>query len=177
MKIHVGSKNPTKLQAVKNLLNNHAIFGISEIIAIDPQVEEFGHPKTLDETIAGAKKRAKSVFDGSELSVGIESGLFEVKDAKTGYMETTICALYDGSTFHIGMGPSFEWPKEMIKLILSGKDGSQAFKALGLTSHDKIGTSHGGIHVLTHAKVNRTELNELALQMALIHIENRKLYI
>lgn len=60
----------------------------------------------------------------------------------------------------------------MVELILKGYDGSQAFKQLGLTDHQKIGTAEGGIHVLTHGKINRTKLNELAVTMALIHLEN-----
>jgi len=60
----------------------------------------------------------------------------------------------------------------MVKLILDGLDGSQAFKELGLTDHSKIGTAEGAIYILTHGKVNRTQLNELAFTMALLQLEN-----
>ncbi len=172
MKIHVGSKNPTKIAGVENVVKQSEMFKDAKVVGVDASVEEFGHPKTLDDTIQGAKDRALAVHSGADYSVGLESGLFTSNDTKSGYLETTVCAIYDGNDFHIGMGPSFEWPKKMIELILDGQDGSQAFKSLGLTEHEKVGTKEGGIHVLSFGKVNRTNLNELAFAMALIQLEN-----
>ena len=172
MIIHIGSKNPTKIQAAENIIKSHELFPNATIKGMDANVEEFGHPKTLKETIKGAKDRAKAVFEGCNFSVGLESGMFTSEDAKSGYFETTACAIYDGKTYHLGLAPSFEWPREMVKLILAGKDGSQAFKEIGLTSEEKIGATQGGLYVLTHGKTNRTKMNELAIMMALIHLEN-----
>lgn len=176
MLIHVGSKNPTKINGVKNILAKSEEYKDAEIVGIDAKVEEFGHPKTLEETITGAKERAKNVFNGAKLGFGIESGLFPVESAKSGYLETTVCAIYDGEQFHLGIAPAFEWPKGMTELILAGQDGSQAFKAMGLTSHEKIGTAKGAIFELTQGKIDRTKLNELAVTMSLIHLENPDLY-
>lgn len=176
MKIHVGSLNPTKIYGVKNVVPTSFLLKKAEVVGVDAQVEEFGHPKTLDETIDGAKNRAFVVFEGSDISVGLESGLFVSSSAKSGYFETTACAIYDGENYHIGLSPSFEWPAEMVKLILAGHDGSQAFKLLGLTDHEKIGAVEGAISILTKGKINRTKLNELAFTMALMHLENPEQY-
>lgn len=172
MIVKVGSKNATKVAAVQNILSSHELFPGAVIKPVEVKVEEFGHPKSLEETIDGAKSRARMAFSNCSYSIGLESGLIEVAAAKSGYFETTVCAIYDGKAFHLGLAPSFEWPKSMVELILKGYDGSQAFKQLGLTDHQKIGTAEGGIHVLTHGKINRTKLNELAVTMALIHLEN-----
>lgn len=176
MNIKVGSKNPTKLQAVRNSVDNHTLFINAVVEGVEVNVEEFGHPKSLEDTIKGAKERAYESFKDCDYSFGIESGMFPSKDAKSGYFETTMCAIYDGKDYHLGVSPSFEWPIEMIDLILSGKDGSQAFKEIGLTQHEKIGVAEGGISILTHGKINRVKLNELAITMALIHLENPKHY-
>ena len=176
MKIHVGSLNPTKIQAVKNLLENHPQFGETEIVGVDAQVEEFGHPKTMGEVIKGAKDRAKSVFDGSDLSIGIESGLFVVPDAKSGYIEVTVCTIFNGEDFFLGFGPAFEWPPKVLELILKGQDGSQAYKTLGLTTHSKLGVENGIIYDLTLGKMDRTKLNEASIIMALVHLERADLY-
>ena len=176
MLVHVGSKNPTKINGVKNILSKSDEFKDAEIVGVDANVEEFGHPKTLEETITGAKERAEKVFDGSDLGVGIESGLALFPETKSGYMETTVCAIYDGKQYHLGVAPAFEWPKSMLELILSGQDGSQAFKSLGLTTQQKIGAENGIIYELTNGKIDRTKLNELAVIMALIHLENTQLY-
>lgn len=176
MKIHVGSKNPTKIEGVNNVVSNSELLNGAIVIGVDANVEEFGHPKSLDETIIGAKNRALAVFEGSDLSVGLESGLFPSDKTKSGYFETTVCVIYDGKNYHMGLAPSFEWPAEMVKLILNGQDGSQAFKTIGLTEHQKIGVAEGGISILTKGKINRVKLNELAFMMSLIHLENPKHY-
>lgn len=172
MIIKVGSLNPTKLAAVKQLVNGHPLFAGALVKGVEVKVDEFGHPKSLTETIAGAQARAQQAFINCKYSFGIESGLIEATPAKSGYFETTACAIYDGENYHLGLAPSFEWPKQMVEFILQGYDGSQAFKRVGLTKHHKIGTAEGGIFVLTHGKINRTKLNELAITMALIHLEN-----
>jgi non-canonical (house-cleaning) NTP pyrophosphatase len=74
------------------------------------------------------------------------------------------------------MSPGFEWPHEVLDLIQGGLDGSQAFKKVGLTDHDKVGTADGAIHILTHGKINRIKLNELAITMALVQMENPEHY-
>jgi inosine/xanthosine triphosphatase len=174
--IHVGSKNQTKIKATQNILGTNDLFKDAIITGVDVEVEEFGHPKSLSETIHGAKDRARAAFEGSDLAVGLESGLLEAPETKTGYLETTVCALYDGRQYAIGMAPSFEWPKKVTTLILSGLDGSQAFKKVGLTNHEKLGTAEGAVHTLTHGATNRTRLNELAIMMALIQLQNPEHY-
>jgi inosine/xanthosine triphosphatase len=176
MIIHVGSTNPTKINGVKNIAKISEILKNAEVVGVDANVEEFGHPKTFEDTVKGATERALQVFEGSDLSVGIESGMFVAKNTKSGYLETTACAIYDGERYYIGLGPSFEWPDQMTKLILAGQDGSQAFKTLGLTQQSKIGTTEGIANVLSKGKVSRTNLNELAFTMALIQLENPELY-
>ncbi len=176
MIINVGTTNPTKITAVKNLVIGHKLFKGAVVKAVEVDIEEFGHPKTLNATIGGAKQRAKQAFADCAYSVGLESGVFKAPHTKSGYLETTACTIYDGDNYHVGLAPSFEWPTEMVELILDGYDGSQAFKMVGLTQHEKIGVAEGGVHVLTHGKINRTNLNELALTMALIHLENPEHY-
>lgn len=174
--IHVGSKNQTKIQATKNVFATSRIFADTTITGIDVETEEFGHPKTITEIIRGAKERARLAFEGSDLAVGLESGLLEAPGADTGYLEATVCALCDGYRYSIGMSPSYEWPKEVLKLILDGRDGSQAFREAGFTDHEKIGTAEGAIYTLTNGAINRTKLNELAIQMALVQIQNLEYY-
>src|SRR5258708_2035573 len=140
MKIHVGSQNKTKIQAVRNAVALYPrLFPQAEIMGIDVSVELFGHPKNLNETVAGAIERAKKAFKKCTYSFGLEGGLMEVPYSKTGFMEVGACAIYDGKTMHLGLSPAYEWPKEVTKMILSGKtDASHAFKQLGYTQHEKL---------------------------------------
>lgn len=176
VKIHVGSINQNKIQATQNVLTAQEMYRGATVVGVDVSVEEFGHPKNIEETIKGAKNRALAAYEGSDLAVGLESGLIVAPNTKTGYLETTACAIYDGHDYSVGLSPAFEWPKNVLKLILSGHDGSQAFKMAGLTDYEKVGTANGAIHMLTHGAVDRTKLNELAMAMALIQLQNPEHY-
>ena len=177
MKINVGSKNPTKVGAVTEAFQESKFFNGAEVVSIDVVTEQFGHPITLDVIVKGAMDRARQAYQDCEYSVGVESGLIQVPGTKSGYMEMTVCAIYDGKQFHLGLSPGFEWPKAVTELIVKkGLDGSQALREAGFTDHEKIGTVEGGIWIFTHGKMNRKDYNKLAVIMALIHLENKVHY-
>ena len=174
MKINVGSKNRTKLTSVSDAVNLYPkLFPNPEIVGVDVEVELFGHPKDLKSTIEGAISRARQAFKDCDYSFGLESGLMEVPLSKTGFMEISACAIYDGKDLYTGLSPAFEWPKKVTDLILEGRaDASQAFKQLGLTHHDKLGAVEGGIiGVLTDGKMTREDFMKYSILMALVRLE------
>lgn len=173
MKIGVGSKNKTKVGAVENLLKEYPMFSGAEVIGVAVQVEEFGHPKSLEETVAGAVDRAKQAYINHDYGFGIEGGLMKVPLTKSGYMEVAACAIYDGKQIHLGLSQACEWPKKAIEGILhQGLDGSQALKAAGFTNKEKLGEHEGLVGIFTGGRTNRTEYNKGAIMMALVHLEN-----
>ncbi|MFA6131085.1 MAG: inosine/xanthosine triphosphatase [Patescibacteria group bacterium] len=175
--VNVGSRNQTKVQAVSEALQESKLFDAVEVVPVDVVAEEFGHPVGIEQVIKGAMDRAQKAFKNCELSFGIEGGLVEVPQTKSYYMEFAVCAIYDGTQFHLGMSPGFEWPKSVTDMIVHEKlDGSQALKKAGLTVEEKIGATEGGIWILTHGRMNRKEYNRLAVEMALIHLENMEHY-
>jgi len=177
MKIGVGSKNSTKVTAVTEVLHSSEMFAGASVESVAVEIEEFGHPKSLAETVAGAIDRAKQAYVGHDYGFGIEGGLMEVPQTKSGYMEVAVCAIYDGKEVHLGLSQACEWPKPVIDMILNkGLDGSQAMKAAGITSHEKIGADQGFVSIVTKGRVNRTAFNKGAVQMALIHLENPEHY-
>jgi len=179
MNIHVGSTNKTKILAVKNALKQYPTLFPSPIVTgVKVDVEEFGHPKNIKETVKGAIERAKKAFVNCQYSIGLEGGLIKVPYSKSGYMETGVCAIYDGKHTFLGFAPSFEWPEKVTELIVRGKtDASQAFYTLGLTKCKKLGAKKGGIiGPLTHGRIPREHYQELSITMALIQLENPKLF-
>lgn len=177
MKVAVGSTNETKVQAVKEILKDYPRFAGADIVAVEVDIDVNGHPKTLDEIVSGAKLRAERALKGCDYSFGIESGIFSVPYTKTGFIEMAVCAIYDGRDYHLGTAPGFEWPKKVIDGILTrGLDGSAAVRAAGLTDHEKIGTAGGVISILTNGRMTRTQQNQLAVMMALIHLEHPEFY-
>src|SRR3989344_5500252 len=173
MKVGVGSKNKTKINAVAELLPNYPMFSGAQVSGVEVNIEQFGHPKNLEETVAGAINRARKAFVGNEYGFGIEGGLMAVPQTKSGYMEVAVCAIYDGKQIHLGLSQACEWPKKAIHAILhEGLDGSQAMKKVGLTEHEKLGEHEGIVGIFTKGRTNRTEFNKTAIVMALIHLEN-----
>lgn len=173
MKIGIGSKNRTKVNAVAETLKDYPMFDGAEFISVDVKVEEFGHPKNIDETVAGAIDRAKQAYEHNDYGFGIEGGLMAVPHTKTGFMEVAVCAIYDGEQIHMGLSQACEWPKKVIGGILNkGLDGSQAMKEAGFTDQEKIGEHGGMIGIFSKGRTNRTEFNKGAIVMAMIHLEN-----
>lgn len=177
MRIGVGSKNKTKVTAVEESIAGYPLFADATVEDVSVQVEEFGHPKNLEETVSGAIDRAKQAYPGHAFGFGIEGGLMEVPHTKSGYMEVAVCAIYDGTKIHLGLSPACEWPTSVTGRILTeGLDGSQAMKAAGLTSEEKIGSEKGFIDIVTRGRMDRTGFNKAAVMMALVHLENPELY-
>ena len=177
MNIGVGSKNRTKVAAVEAVLADYPRFSAASVEGVAVDVEEFGHPRSAEETVDGAVSRAKQAQAGRDYGFGIEGGLIAMPGTRSGFVEVAVCAIYDGTQVHLGISPGFEWPKKAIDGILNaGLDGSQAMKAAGLTQEDKIGESGGVIRMLTDGRMDRTEFNALAIRMALVQVEHAELY-
>lgn len=177
MIVHVGSTNKTKINAVSTAFAAHERFKNADVVGVAVDIPEFGHPKDIDETVSGAMERAKQAFHNCDYGIGIEGGLMAVPHTKTGFMEVAACAIFDGTTYHVGLSPALEWPKVALEGILEkGFDGSQAFREAGLTDHPKLGLEGGIIAVLTNGSVDRTLQNSMAVQMALAHLHHPRLY-
>ncbi len=178
MKINVGSQNITKIESVKDAVKMYpGIFPDAEVFGVDVKIEQFGHPKNIQEVVEGAIERAKQAFDNADYSFGIESGLIGVPGSKSGFLETAACAIYDGRNIALGLSPAFEWPRKVTQLILNGMDGSQAFKKSGLTEHEKAGSLPGGIvGILTKGRMPREDQTRYAIIMAMVQLEHPELY-
>lgn len=179
MKIAVGTQNKGKVIAVENAISKYQDFAEGQIKGVPTESGVSGQPVGLEETIRGAKNRAKISFEqaNADLGIGLESGIFLVPDTKSEYMDTTACAIYDGKQFHLGMSSCFEYPKLLIDKILNeGKEISDAAVELGFFE-DKSEREDGGmIGLLTKGVVSRKEYSEQAVHMALIHLLNTKHY-
>lgn len=177
MNINVASKNPVKVEAVKEVLVGYSDLANYKVIGIETNPGVSEQPKSLEETIQGAINRAKFVFNDCIYSFGIESGLMTVPQTKTGNMDFCACAIYDGKNCHLGLSCAFEFPTKVTQMIHEqGIDANEAFYRCGLTQHRKIGSSEGAIGMLTKGRMSRKDYTKQAVQMALIHLENKELY-
>ncbi len=177
MKIIVGSKNSQKIEAVREILQEYPELKDFDVIGIEADSGVSEQPISIDETIQGAINRAKNCFNDCDYSIGLESGLMKVPSTKTGFMDVTVCAIYDGKTVHLGLSSAFEYPVEVTRLVFDEEINiTQAFVKTGLTNNPKLGSAEGAIGFLTKGRLTRKEYTKQALRTALIHLENPELY-
>ncbi|MEM2881745.1 MAG: inosine/xanthosine triphosphatase [Candidatus Bathyarchaeia archaeon] len=177
VRVAVGSTNPVKIRAAERAFSR-AFPGL-EVIAFEIDVESGVPPQPLgEETIRGAMNRAAKALEGSgaDFGVGIEAGLFPFPNTLTGYLELQWCAVRDraGRT-SLGCGPGFEQPPAIIEEVIErGRDVEGAIDAVfGIKG---IGRREGAIGLLSKGLMDREELTESAVLMALIPILNEGLY-
>ncbi len=173
MKVVVGSKNPVKLKATRNILEN--IYSKVEVEAKDVDSGVPDQPIGLEITIQGAINRAKSAFSSeTDLSVGIESGLLEVPHSITGYLDLQWCAIYDGEKTTLGVSAGFEYPPLVIEQVLSGKEVGDVMDQV--TGVDRLGQKKGAVSHLSRGLLDRTGNTEQCVLMAMIPRMNEGVY-
>lgn len=181
MRINIASRNPVKVQAVRELIKEYDFLAKAEIVSLKAEKAENranNQPRSLEETIQGAISRARAVFTTKcDYSFGIEGGLMEVPHTKTGYMEISACAIYDGKESYLGLSCAFELPRMIIEEIYDKNlTLNEALYKCDLTKKKNINTTIGAIGLLTKGRVTRKKSTKQAVQMALVHLENVTLY-
>ncbi len=173
MKIIVGSLNPIKMQAVRETFATLPAYENACFSQVDVQSEVPDQPIGFEQTIQGARNRAQNAFTSCDLSVGLESGLIPVPLTASGYMNMTACALFDGTTWYVGLGPAFELPEDITRMVaLEGLELDAAVNRSGLSKDPRIGYGQGIIGILTRGRVTRMEYSKPAVSMALARMHS-----
>ncbi len=192
MIVSIGSRSKAKIAAITKAFSKYPELWADNderveyiIIPKDMRIDEnFGqekdkfsgvscNPLTLSETIKGAKNRAKNAYEYAEknenrcdFGVGIEAGMYRVEEVSTKYMDTSVCAIYDGKQYYVGFSPSFEYPQAVVNRVLQGEEVGFMQDIFGNTAKGR----KGAIGVLTSERLYRDELEEQAVLMALTKI-------
>ena len=178
--IALGTKNESKITAVEDVISEYIdIFHDSEVVPVKVQSSVPEQPIGFDQIIKGAKERAlKSFLEvRPDVSIGIEDGIAEMPETRTGYMNFCCVAFYDGHEFTIGMSGGYEYPKDVIRDVLEHKKNiTESFFERGLTDNPNIGAYEGAIGIMTKGRENRVDATKSALRRALIQIENKDLF-
>lgn len=98
--------------------------------------------------------------------------MFPVKELQTGYMNTSVCAIYNGKEYSIGLGPSYEAPEVVTKRALDGEEHGHMYDIFG----DNAKGRDGMIYRLSKERLHRNDLEEKAVTMALLRFLNTELY-
>ncbi|MCM8533032.1 MAG: inosine/xanthosine triphosphatase [Lentisphaeraceae bacterium] len=171
--VNVGSLNPVKVEAVKQVLTEYSkdLFDVS---GVDVESDVNEQPQSFEETLQGAKNRAQSAFDdSSSFSIGLEDGIFAIPDEENLYMNICLCVIYNGEKFHYGTSSAFEYPREITDLVKGrGLDISEALGAAGYTNNADIGSAQGAIGLLSQGRLVRLDYTKQAINAVFIHLKN-----
>jgi len=177
LKVGVGSANPVKINAVKNVLEHYEMFKSSVISPVNVMSVVSPQPKGYSEISLGAVNRAKNSKEGNNYSIGIESGIDEDHWTDSKWIDYCVCAVYDGNKFFIGRSSGIEVPKNLIKLIFEKEiDLSQACHISEQIKRENLGYEEGLIGILTNGRITREKQIEQAIINALAPLENSNLY-
>lgn len=168
MIVIVGSKNPNKIEAVRDAFSMFAHFTGASFESVSVRSGVSDQPIGLETTICGAKQRAMNAFSQCDFSVGLESGLIPVPLTRSGYMNLSVCAIFNGKDHFLGLGPAFELPEAITRLVIDQNlELDEAIFQSGFSSNPRIGYSEGIIGMLTQGVVTRKDYMVPAVTMAM----------
>lgn len=167
MKILMGTKNPGKIEGARQAFEKY--FDNVEIEGI-PVNSDVGEQPVNNEIYTGAKNRVKNLKEyakeneiNADLYLSIESG---INNYFGKWMITNIAVIEDNKDFEsYGTSPSFPVPDRLVQDVIN-TDLSQVMDKV-LTKDDERHNKGGGIQLLTHNKISRIDLTEMAFIMAL----------
>lgn len=167
MKVLVATKNQGKIEGAKRAL--HKYFDDIEIEGI-PVESNVGDQPVNNEIYEGAKNRVKNLKEyarknnlNADLYMSIESGINNVLGR---WMITNIAVIEDNKGFEsYGTSPSFPVPDKLVQRIIDTEFSSVMNEIFG--NDEERRNKGGGIQLLTHDKMSRIDLTEIAFIMAL----------
>ena len=71
MIINIASHNPTKIEALREIIRDYDNLNLAAVIDVDGFSRVSEQPITLEETILGAINRAREAFKDCDYSVGL----------------------------------------------------------------------------------------------------------
>ncbi len=176
MKVLVGSKNPVKLDAVKEAFSKY--FEEVEVVGLSVDSNVPDQPVN-DQTFKGAENRALALKKlneeqglGASFFVGIEGGV--VKLYSKWFAVGGVCILDEEGRAGFGTSPFFELPSMITARLLNGVELGEVIDELSGDKNTK--QKHGAAGFLTKGVMNRKELYAHGLTVALIPFLNEELY-
>ena len=173
MKVIVASKNPAKIEAVRNAFAQ----AFSTAILVEGASVPSGvsdQPMSDEETRRGALNRAmnaKALIPDAHFWVGVEGGINPVDEGMEafGWM-----AIIDAHQKSISRSASFLLPPQIARQIASGHELGPAMDALFKEKDSK--KKGGAVGLLSKGLVSRAQLYEQPLLLALIPFLQKALF-
>jgi inosine/xanthosine triphosphatase len=172
MKIIVGSKNPVKIESVREAFSKYF-----DAIEIESLNVESGVPDQPigDDTFRGARNRARNLMQlkpGFDFYIGIEGGI--AQQFGKWFAFGCMCIIDENGDEAFGTSPHFELPQKVTNNLLEGKELGDVMDELMNTQNSKH--KDGAIGFFTNGVMNRKELYLHGLIVALAPFVHKNLY-
>ena len=174
-KVVIASKNPVKVNAAVDGLKRmfpEAEF-ISEPLSVPSSVAD--QPMTEQETLQGALNRvanSKKLYPEADFWIGIEGGV-EVIDNELATFAWVV--VQDREQLGKARSATFFLPQTLRQLVEQGIELGTANDRI--FNHSNSKQKGGAIGILTHNVLDRRELYEQAVVLALVPFCNKALYL
>jgi inosine/xanthosine triphosphatase len=152
MRVAIGSKNPAKINAVKEAFKDYHC----EIIPIDAQSGVSEQPLSDEETIKGAVNRAIQAAELGEadIGIGLEGG---VQQTPYGLMLCNWGALAaKGREPIIAGGARLPLPEEVARQLLIGAELGPVMDEYA--KKQNVRKNEGAVGIFTNGQINRSEM-------------------
>lgn len=176
MKVLIATKNQGKIEGAKRALSHY--FNNIEIegIPVDSNVSD---QPVNDEIYTGAKNRVRNLKQyaqenniKADLYLAVESGINNLLGK---WMITNIAVIEDNNEFEsCGTSPSFPVPERLVNDIINTEFSKVMNDIFGKDEERR--NQGGGIQLLTHNKISRIDLTEMAFIMALTKYINGEIW-
>ncbi len=176
VKILVGSKNPVKIEAVKEAFLKY--FDVVEVTGIHANSKVAAQP-VGDETFAGAKNRAVELMQinnsknlQADYFIGIEGGI--AKFFNQWFALGLMCIINKEGKTGFGASPLFELPKSITEELLKGVELGDVMDRI--TGNRNTKQKEGAIGYFTNGIMDRKELYVQGLITAFIPFLHKELF-
>jgi inosine/xanthosine triphosphatase len=173
IRIVVASKNPVKLDAVKEGFSMFMTEAI-DLLGVSVESSVSDQPMSEAETLLGAENRVRNTrnqFPGYDFYVGIEGG---VEDSVSGLMAFAWVVISNGKQTGKARTATFMLPPRVAELVHQGFELGDADDIVFAKSNSK--QQNGAVGLLTNDVITRKSLYMPAVQMAFIPFLNPELY-
>lgn len=150
MKIIIGSKNPTKINACKAIFSEYEIEGASVASKVSAQ------PFSDEETRTGAINRAygSAALNDNGLGIGLEGGIMFV-DNKL-YLCNWGALVTPGNDVYTASGARIVLPQEFIADLESGKELGTIMA--DFSKKENVSSKEGAVGIFTNDLIDRSEM-------------------
>lgn len=162
-RIAVGSANPVKIDAVAEVVRQYDGTAVVAGVAVPSRVRD--QPWGDEETIRGARERARAAREAmdADVGVGIEGGVVEVGDGAMRTCAWAAVALRDGREF-VGGSLAMPLPPAVARLVREGAELGHAMDQLTGGRDTKLGA--GAVGILTNGLIDRRRAYEIIVTYA-----------